>query len=742
MALVLAAAGPLAAAPAEWKPAPGPLQTRWTKDVTPEKALPEYPRPQMVRKDWQNLNGLWQFDLGEKDQAAPLGKDLADQILVPFCVESQLSGVGKRTKYAWYRRTITVPQEWKGRHVMLHFGAVDWEAVVYLDGKKLGEHRGGYDGFSFDITDGAEPGKAAELVVGVFDPTSSGPQARGKQVDNPGGIMYTPTTGIWQTVWMEPVAEKGIAELILVPDVDGGCLKLTVVGRAGSDGAAVQAVATDGEKTVAAALGKVGEELKLPIAQAKLWSPDTPFLYGLKVTLKDGDKAADAVDSYFGMRKIAIATDDKGFRRMMLNGKFVFEIGFLDQGFWPDGIYTAPTDAALRYDIEFTKKLGMNLARKHVKVEPDRWYYWCDKLGLLVWQDMPSGDTTKDRKQFQAELTRLVEGRRNHPSIIVWVPFNEGWGQSKDPADTKLHVDLIHKLDPSRLVNEASGWTNHQSGDIADVHSYPGPGAPKPEKERASVLGEFGGLGLPIPGHLWNADPKKNWGYRGMADRADLTARYVALLRKTYELVEKQGLNAAVYTQTTDVETECNGLMTYDRDIIKPDPNDVAAANRGVFPPAPVVKHLVPTSEAEGIEWRYALDKPADNWTAADFDDSAWKAGPGGFGTAGTPGSFVRTKWDGKDIWLRRTFELKDEPPAKPQLVIHHDEDAEVYINGVKAASLEAFVSEYVTVPISPEAVKALKKGKNTFAVHCKQTQGGQYIDVGLVEILPPEKKK
>jgi hypothetical protein len=485
IALVLAAAGPLGAAQAEWKPAAGPLQTRWAKDVSPDRALPEYPRPQLVRKDWQNLNGLWQFAVGEKDQAAPLGKDLDGQILVPFCVESQLSGVGKRAKYVWYRRMVTVPQEWKGRHVMLHFGAVDWEATVYLNGKKLGDHRGGYDAFSFDITDGAEPGKPAELVVGVFDPTSGGPQARGKQVDNPGGIMYTSTTGIWQTVWMEPVAEKGIAELIVVPDVDGACLKLTVVGRAGSDGAAVQAVATDGDKQVAAVEGKVGEQLKLPIADAKLWSPDAPFLYGLKVTLKDGQKLADAVDSYFGMRKIAIATDDKGFRRMMLNGKFVFQIGFLDQGFWPDGIYTAPTDEALRFDIEFTRKLGMNMARKHVKVEPDRWYYWADKLGLLVWQDMPSGDTTKDRKQFQAELTRLVEGRRNHPCIIMWIPFNEGWGQSKDPADTKLHVDMIRKLDPTRLVNEASGWTNHGSGDIIDIHAYPGPGAPKPEKERA-----------------------------------------------------------------------------------------------------------------------------------------------------------------------------------------------------------------------------------------------------------------
>lgn len=724
-----------AAAKAQWKCVEGKIVSRWAKDVSPANALPEYPRPQMVRKDWQNLNGLWQYAEAAADESAPVGKNLDRKILVPFPIESSLSGVGKHVERLWYRRTFTVPAGWKGKRILLHFGAVDWESQVLVNGRDMGTHRGGYDAFSYDITEALKQGDN-ELIVRVFDPTNKGGQPRGKQVLKPGGIFYTPTTGIWQTVWLEPVAPLSIESLAITPDIDAGCVRVKIrsQGVAVVDEAiGVEAVVLDGEKQIATGHGVPSAEITLPIKNPHLWSPDDPFLYGLKVTL-----AGDTVTSYFGMRKISIAKDPKGVTRMMLNNKFIFQIGFLDQGFWPDGIYTAPTDAALRYDIEATKKLGFNMARKHVKIEPARWYYWADKLGLLVWQDMPGGDTTRDRKQFGRELSAMVNGLRNHPSIVMWVVFNEGWGQArKDPADTKAHVDLVRKLDPSRLINAASGWVDHKCGDIVDVHKYPGPGAPKPEENRASVLGEFGGLGLQIKDHLWVIG--RHWGYRNMTSREHLTARYVELLRGVYQLKDEAGLSAAVYTQTTDCEGEVNGLMTYDRAVIKPDIAKTAAANRGKFPPKPKLVPVAPTSEGAGIEWKYTTEKPADGWFKPDFDDSSWKAGKGGFGTAGTPGAVVGTKWNSPDIYLRRTFELTNAQFNDLQLRLHHDEDAEVYINGVQAASCGKFVSEYGQVAISKRAMATLKKGVNTLAVHCKQTTGGQYIDAGLVDVVPAE---
>jgi hypothetical protein len=733
-AAVLAAS---AAANAQWKCVEGKIVTRWAKDVSPQNAHPEYPRPQMVRKDWMNLNGLWQYAPAEANQPAPIGKALDGEILVPFPVESALSGVGKHFERLWYRRTFTVPADWKGRRVLLNFGAVDWESTVYVNGKAMGTHRGGYDAFSYDITGALKDGEN-ELIVGVFDPTDKGSQPRGKQVLNPHGIWYTPATGIWQTVWLEPVALRSIESLSLVPDIDAGCLYVTVDIRGKAQpGEVVIVRATDNGTPFASVIGLAGLVYKLPIPNAKLWSPDSPHLYDLQITLAEGGKQTDAVTSYFGMRKTSIGKDENGVTRLMLNNKFVFQIGPLDQGFWPDGIYTAPTDEALRYDIEATKKLGFNMARKHVKVECDRWYYWADKLGLLVWQDMPGGETTKDRPQFQQELERLVLGMRNHPSIVMWVVINEGWGQG-DAADTKALVDLVRKLDPSRLVNNASGWADHKCGDVIDMHKYPGPGSPMPEENRAAVLGEFGGLGLPLEGHLWQT---KNWGYRNMADRDQLTEKYVELLRGVYRFKDAPGLSAAVYTQTTDCEGEVNGLMTYDREVIKADPEKMAAANRGEFPPPPVIKTVAATSEQTPIEWKYTTEKPADNWTKPDFDDSSWKTGKGGFGTAGTPGAVVGTPWKTPDIWLRRTIELPARLPAELHLRLHHDEDVEVFINGIRAAKEDGFVSEYYQAAISPKALASLKEGKNTLAVHCKQTSGGQFIDVGLVELVPAKKK-
>jgi hypothetical protein len=736
--LVLAGPGPVAGA--DWQPAKGPLMTRWAKDVSPKRVHPEYPRPQMVRNDWLNLNGVWQLDFAKEADSLPAGKELPERILVPFPVESALSGVMKRADRLWYRRTFSVPKEWAGQRLLLHFGAVDWEANVWVNGKKLGSHRGGYDAFSFDISDALRPDGEQELIVGVWDPTDGGTQPRGKQVTKPQGIYYTPTTGIWQTVWLEPIGKASIESLKIVPDVDGSRVRVTVRGRGTAAGHSIRVVAREGEQTVASTESLPGLILNLPIAKPRLWSPDTPFLYDLHVELRQGGQVVDTVQSYFGMRKIELGRDDKGVTRMLLNGKFVFQIGPLDQGFWPDGLYTAPTDDALKYDIEITKKLGFNMARKHVKVEPERWYYWCDKLGLLVWQDMPSGDrSVAPRKgeitrapesavQFAQELTRMLDGLHNHPCIIMWVVFNEGWGQ----FDTARLTRMTKEHDPSRLVDGASGWNDMQVGDVHDIHVYPGPGSPDPEPNRAAVLGEFGGLGLGVDGHTWT---NKTWGYRGTKSSEDLTRKYEQLLRGVWRLKDEKGLSAAVYTQTTDVETEANGLMTYDRAVIKLDVERVAAVNKGDLSRVPEIKEVVPTSQKKGLTWRYTFEQPAGDWTKPGYDDSAWKEGPGGFGTKGTPGASVRTEWKTNDIWLRREFTLPVVPFRNPNLYVHHDEDAEIYLNGVLAAKVPGYITDYEEVPLNVEARASLKPGKNLIAVHCKQTTGGQYIDVGLIDI-------
>jgi hypothetical protein len=743
MALVIAILSfvPGTARTADWKPANGPLMTRWAKDVSPERVHAEYPRPQLVRKDWLNLNGLWQLEIRtEKGEPRP-GRELAEQILVPFPVESALSGVMKSAQRLWYRKTFTVPKDWDGRRVLLHFGAVDWEATVWVNGRKLGTHRGGYDSFEFDITDALVADGAQELLVDVWDPTDAGTQPRGKQVNKPGGIYYTPTTGIWQTVWLEPVPERRIQSLKIIPDVDRSRVRLKFMLNHPDKEHQVRAVVTAQNKQVTS--GVVSHDavgLDLTIKEPELWSFDHPFLYDLRVELLDKGKVVDAVESYFGMRKISVGQDEKGVTRLLLNNKFVFQVGPLDQGFWPDGLYTAPGDAALRYDIEITKKLGFNMARKHVKVEPDRWYYWCDKLGLLVWQDMPSGDkgvapgkgeivrSPESARQYELELKRMIDSLHNHPCIIMWVVFNEGWGQFDTTRITRWTKDY----DPSRLVNCASGWNDMKVGDVHDIHVYPGPGAPAPEPTRAAVLGEFGGLGLRVDGHTWT---NKTWGYRGTQTKEELTRKYERLLSQAWRLKDEKGLSAAVYTQTTDVETEANGLLTYDREVIKVDLDRVRAVNLGNVDRIPEVVVTVPTSQRKGLTWRYTVAKPPADWFKDGFDDSAWKEGPGGFGTKGTPGAVVRTEWKTDDIWLRREFTLPDVAANNLMLLVHHDEDAEIYLNGVLAAQVPSFITDYDEVPIAHEALATLKPGKNRFAVHCKQTTGGQYIDVGLIEL-------
>lgn len=570
----------------DWRPEEGKIMTQWAKDVTPDTAHPEYPRPQMKRKEWLNLNGMWEYAIRPEEEKAP--EQYGGYILVPFPVESALSGVKKsvgKENRLWYRRTFTIPKNWSKKRVLLNFEAVDWETTVWINRRQMGTHRGGYDPFTLDITDALKKRGKQEVILSVWDPINAGTQPRGKQVRDPHGIWYTSVTGIWGTVWLEPVEQTHIESLKIIPDIDTSKVHVTVQCPDKVLGYQVELVVSGEESTEIKGKGMVDQKISMTLQDPKLWSPDSPYLYDLKVLLKDNqDREIDRIESYFGMRKISVEKDEAGINRIFLNNQAQFMIGPLDQGWWPDGLYAAPTDEALRYDLEVTKQLGMNMLRKHVKIEPRRFYYWCDKLGVLVWQDMPNGDSHIGREgkdierspesagQFEVELNRMIDSLCNHPSIVMWVPFNEGWGQ----YDTARIAEWIKQLDPTRLVNNASGWADRGVGDVHDIHSYPGPDAPANEPNRAAVLGEFGGLGLSIKEHTWQDE--KNWGYRSFENTEELTQAYQELIQKLKVLVEG-GLSAAVYTQTTDVEIEVNGLMTYDRTIIKMDPERVANLN-------------------------------------------------------------------------------------------------------------------------------------------------------------------
>jgi hypothetical protein len=726
-----------------WTPKPAAMMTRWSREVNPEHPLPEYPRPQLVRSDWLNLNGIWEYQSGKREDAVPVGTKLAGEILVPFPVESALSGVMEHHDRLWYRRNFIVPVAWKGKQVRLHFGAVDYEAEVFINGKSVGTHTGGYESFSYDIAPYLQGSGPQEIIVRVFDPTEGGGQPRGKQTTQPGGIMYTPTTGIWQTVWLEPVASTFIEDLHMVPDVDQSRVLFTVNSAGVTPTTTLVVKIKDGAKVIQTVTGKPGVGFSIPITNPKLWSPDSPFLYDVEVALMEGERESDHVTSYFGMRKISVG-EEGGVKKMLLNNQFVFQIGPLDQGFWPDGLYTAPTDEALKFDIEMAKQLGFNMTRKHIKIEPARWYYWADKLGILVWQDMPSCNSyignppPIDKAAFERQLKVTIKTHWNSPAIIMWVVFNEQQGRH----DTIKLVNLARELDPSRLVDRDSGGGNDRgteadAGEVKDIHSYPPPATPQPSATQALVCGEYGGIGYIMKGHTWN---QAGWGYTttsGAQELEDLYGDYAMMLKR---FRDERGLSAAVYTQITDVEIESNGLLTYDR-ILKCDPKQIFRANHFEYP-TPTFKDIVATSERESQNWKYTFTAPPAGWNQKAFGDAAWQEGKGGFGTAGTPGiGKIGTIWNQPDIWLRHTFALGNlDAEQISQLLIrdYHDEDLEVYINGVLAYKADRYISHYESKPLSDEAKRSLVRGaENVLAVHCHQTEGGQYVDVGIVQRIP-----
>lgn len=587
---------------AQWKPAGKKIKTEWAEKIDPESVLPEYPRPIMERADWKNLNGLWDYAIRPRGKSLPEKFD--GKILVPFPAESSLSGVMKDVgaeNELWYSTDFEVPADWGKKNILLHFGAVDWQTELWINGIKVGSHEGGYTPFTFNITPFLSEG-AQQMIVKVWDPTDEGPQPRGKQVKKPEGIWYTPVTGIWQTVWLEPVAQKSIASLKTVPDIDNGTVKIETEIVGGNYGDIVEVTVSDNGTTLATAKSTVGESLVLGIDNAKLWSPESPFLYDMQIKLMGRNPMTgeqmlqDEVKSYFGMRKISMKKDDHGIVRMQLNNKDYFQFGPLDQGWWPDGLYTAPTDEALKYDIERTKELGFNLIRKHVKVEPARWYTHCDRLGILVWQDMPSGDmghgpqwqnhnyfegselkrSARSETIYRKEWKGIMDYLFSYPSIVTWVPFNEAWGQFK----TEEITEWTEAYDPSRLVNSASGGNFYRTGDILDLHNYPGPKMYLYDAQRANVLGEYGGIGLALENHLWR--PDENWGYVKFKNSKETTDQYVEYAEELKKMV-KSGFSGAIYTQTTDVEGEVNGFMTYDRKVDKMDFAKVKKVNQAII---------------------------------------------------------------------------------------------------------------------------------------------------------------
>ncbi|MFI9544771.1 LamG-like jellyroll fold domain-containing protein [Streptomyces sp. NPDC052016] len=567
------------------------LTTEWGDELDEKNPLPEYPRPQQVRSRWKNLNGPWQFGAAEAGEQPVFGKDLDERIIVPFPVESQLSGLERHEDHMFYRRLVDVPKSWKvgksgtGNRLKLNFGAVDYQARVWVNGEKVAEHTGGYTGFSADITDALKAKGPQEIVVAVTD-TGGADQPKGKQTPNPGGIFYTQSSGIWQTVWMEPVAEASIDDVVTTPDVDTSSLAVTVRSADASAKARVEAVARDKHgKVVGRVSGPANEELRLPVAEQHLWSPDDPYLYDLDVKLTDG-RSTDKVAGYFGMREIGIEKVG-GYRKLVLNGKPVFSLATLDQGFWPDGLYTAPSDEALAFDLKAHKELGFNAVRKHIKVEPARWFYHADRLGLLVWQDFVSGDlpTEKGRKAFVDQGREMMRQHHDSPSVTGWIVFNEGWGEW-DREESGRIAESVKAADPSRVVNAHSGVNCCNSkgdsgkGDIIDHHDYGNDDPPFPD-HRAAMDGEHGGFTLPTPGHVWPGAPTVI--YSGVADKEALTRKYVENTEKYYLDQAAHELSGSVYTQITDLENELNGLYTYDRREVKVDPARVREINRRVI---------------------------------------------------------------------------------------------------------------------------------------------------------------
>lgn len=728
-----------------WETKQAPLMTDYAASVTPENALPEYPRPQLVRSDWMNLNGIWQFQVGtSKTQELPdAGWD--KEILVPFCVESALSGIMEEGhSYVWYKRSFTIPEAWNGKEIILHFGSVDWMSEVFVNGVSVGTHRGGYDPFSYNITSRLKTG-TNEVVVRVYDPTddnvADGNQPLGKQRRTLRGIYYTPVTGIWQTVWLEPIAQAHIERLVIVPDIDAAQLNLKVVTENALAGAQATVVIKAGNNTIATKTINVNADVSIDIPNMKLWSPDDPFLYDMEVSLQNNGTQTDKVNSYFGMRKISKARIDGGRQRPMLNNEYVFQFGPLDQGYWPDGLYTIPTEQAMIDELQTIKDLGFNMVRKHGKVEPARWYYHCDRMGLLVWQDMvsPASSENVNKSQFEVELRAMLKEFQPFPSIVLWTMFNESWGQ----FDTERITNLAMELDPYRLVACASGWNDFEVGHIKDGHSYPAPWCDK-NTTRIAVCGEYGGTSLSIEGHTWRADEGV---YQTVQNKKELTEVINSFTDRIFHLSTSIDMSAAVYTQIVDVEGEMNGILTYDRKVSK-DIGTMAEHFQSVIKYSPLKytwEAILPNSKdksaSEAQSWQYTFNEPAANWYASAFDDSSWQTGKAPFGNE----SKANTTWSRdasgpEKIWARQVFnpgELTQEMLDNLFLILDASKLMTVYLNGEEIMT-ERYLDnaegwEYHP-SVFPKSLRSVLKSNQNNVIAIVANKGGwrNFADCGI----------
>lgn len=738
-----------ACAQSTWTKQTAPVMTVWGEQLTVENVWQEYPRPSMKRQDWMNLNGIWQYykrssiNYNYENRASSFSK----AILVPFPVESALSGImdksysSNRRATHMYRKTFSLPETFNGKNVLLHFGAVDWRCYVYVNGQLAGTHDGGSVPFAFDITSLLNESAEQELQVAVWDPTDGG-QPNGKQSVSPSGIWYTPNSGIWQTVWLEPVSPTHIDSYEPIPNIDNSTVSIKVKTSAPCS---LTLTVKDGSNTVVEQTGDSEQTFTLSIPFAKLWSPDEPNLYNLDITLKNEEgQEVDKVSGYFGMRKFSRGMVD-GHPCVLLNNKPLYLYGPLDQGWWPDGLLTPPSYEAMVYDLQVMKDFGMNMVRKHIKLENDLWFDWCDRNGLVVWQDMPSGcgngaigNLEYAMQNFYRENEDLIDATRHHPCIGAWVVWNEGWGQhaGSGMAHTMRAVNGVMNAnhDPGRFVHAVTGWTDVEMGDFLDVHSYPAPNAAtNPVNERIASCGEFGGINLFIKDHMWAGSDVNYTTVEDAETYANLYDRYTDRLG---ELQQEKGLWMSVYTQITDVEQECNGILTYDRKVLKVSPaqQEVMKAKilRTINSRYKDVTTIVSAGDqSSNIQWKYTTTEPAAGWYATDFDATGWKTGNAGFGGGG------RTSWSTSDIWLRRSFKISSFDASRLpdlRLWLFHDEDAEIYINGVLAAKMTGYNTKYEAWPILPEGLQALKLdgSENVMAIHCKQTAGGQFIDCGL----------
>jgi hypothetical protein len=740
----------LSASAENWKLVPDKMLTPWAKEVSPENAWKEYPRPQLKRKQWTCLNGLWDYTVQPKEATAP-GK--GGKILVPFCPESALSGVGRLiepSESLWYSRGL--PAAIAGKRSILHFEAVDYRTEVFVNGKSVGTHVGGNLPFSFDITDSLKA-EGNELQVRVIDETE-GYQLHGKQKLKNEGIWYTRVTGIWQTVWLENVPPSYIEDLDFDSSIESGSVSIRAK-VAGSAEPKFQAKISFGGKVIAESTGNAN--LTLTIPEAKLWTPDAPHLYDVSVSLLGDDgKPRDTVQSYTALRKFGKTKDAAGHWRYTLNDTIIFPWGPLDQGWWPDGLLTPPSEAAMVSDLEYLKAAGFNMLRKHIKVEPRRYYAACDRMGIMVWQDQVSsgygssrdGESsprwtrmapepkdaewpTEAKQQWIAEYKGMVEHLRDVPSISSWIPFNEAWGQHDTMEMGKLAVEL----DKSRIINIASGGNFWPVGDVADHHAYPNPDFPLGEARFdpfIKVVGEFGGHGWPVDGHLWKKD-NANWGYGGLPKSLD---EWKERYRRSMDILidfKKHGIAAGIYTQTTDVEVEINGFLTYDR-VKKIEPAWLKEQADRLYASAGLVKTqtLLETGQDRARPSMYTVEAPKADWEKLEFDAAAngWKKGPSGFGAEGTPGARIRTPWTSENIWFRREFVNAEPTAGEHFLRIYHDEDAQVFLDGQLIADLKGHNGQYADIRL--EKTSSIPAGKHVVAVHCKQTTGGQFIDLGL----------